>query len=129
MIRVYIEKQSNYPVRNSKLKTRLIDFLTKEGIVSDAELSVSFVGRKKMLQLSRKYLKERNDVHDVLSFPFLEGGQDFITPPDNLIHLGDIVICFPKAIEEANKEGKLIDEKVFELVEHAALHLLGKHHD
>ena len=129
MIRVYIDKQSNYPVTSSKLKAKLIKFLTQEGIVSDAELSVSIVGRKRMLQLSQKYLKEKDSDHDVLTFPFLEGKHDFVTPPDNLIHLGDIVICYPKAIEEASRENKLIDEKVFELAVHGALHLLGKHHN
>jgi ssRNA-specific RNase YbeY (16S rRNA maturation enzyme) len=32
-------------------------------------------------------------------------------------------------VEEAVKEDKLVEDKLFELVEHGALHLLGVHHD
>ena len=43
--------------------------------------------------------------------------------------MGEIVICYPKVLEEAKLEGKLIDQKAYELVEHGALHLLGFHHE
>ncbi len=128
MIKVYVKKLSNCPVSNSKVKKTLSDFLTKNGIVSDADVSVSFVGEKKMLDLAKKYLKEKNIIHNVLSFPFKEGGT-FIEAPDDVIHLGDIVICYPKVVSESNAQGKLIDDRVLELVEHGALHLLGQHHD
>ena len=82
-----------------------------------------------MLALAKKYLHENEVLHNVLSFPFMEADETFREPPDNIIHLGDIVICYPKVVEEAGKEGKLIDEKVLELVTHGALHLLGKHHE
>lgn len=128
MIRVYISKQSNYPVNSPSLKRRLREFLHKEGIVSDADVSVSLVGEKKMRNLTKKYLGE-SMLHNVLSFPFIEDKGDFRHPPEDVIHLGDIVICYPKLVEEARKEEKLIDEKTLELAEHGALHLLGKHHD
>lgn len=43
--------------------------------------------------------------------------------------LGEIVVCFPVVLKEAKLEGKLIEEKVLELVGHSALHLLGIHHE
>lgn len=129
MIKVYVKKQGNYPVNTSKIKKALKDILQKEGIVSDADVSVSLVGEEKMLALANKYLKEEGIVHNVLSFPYVEEDRSFIYPPDNIIHLGDIIICYSKAIKEANEEGKLIDDKFIELVEHSALHLLGKHHE
>jgi len=96
--------------------------------VSKADVTVSFVGRKYMLNLVNKYLKE-NVLHDVLTFPNLEGDQGFIEPPDDIIHLGDIIICYPRVVKEASHEGKLIDDKVLELISHGALHLMGKHHE
>jgi len=140
MIRVYVKKQSSYPVSTPGLKKRLRDFLGKRGIVSDAEVSVAIVGEKKMLDLSKKYLKD-NKIHDVLSFSAEElKGQptgagrpaqpgEFTYPPDGRIQLGEIVICYPLAVEEAKAEGKRIEEKVTELVEHGALHLMGEHHE
>jgi rRNA maturation RNase YbeY len=130
MINVKIVKQSNYVINSRLLKKRLVDFLKEKGLVSDTEVNVSLVGEKKMLDLAKKYLKETGKVaHNVLSFPSVETKETFVYPADGKIRLGDIVVCFPKALEEAKKEGKLVDDKVGELVEHGALHLLGIHHD
>jgi probable rRNA maturation factor len=129
MIKVNIAKQSSFPVNTRKLKKDLRDFLEKRGIVSDTEINLSLVGEKKMLEIGKSYLKEMDKpAHNVLSFPSVETKEAFVFPPDGKIHLGEIVVCFPKAVEEAKREGKLIDEKVDELVKHGALHLLGIHH-
>ena len=126
MIKVYVVKQSNYPVSSPKIKKRLREVLKEKGIVSKTEVNVALVDEKKMKSLARKYLKE-NKVHNVLSFT-AEEAKDFKTPPDGVIRLGEIAVCFPVALQEAKKEGKLTEEKVLELVEHGAYHLLGIHH-
>lgn len=129
MIKVYVKKQSYFGVNTSNLKKKLKDFLEKEGIVSDSVVSVSIVGEKKMRELSKKFLGEQDSVHNVLSFVESEATGDFVYPPGDIIRLGEIVICYPKVVEEAQDEGKMIDKKVVELAEHGALHLLGKHHE
>jgi probable rRNA maturation factor len=126
MIKVRVKKQSNYPISSKKIREVLKDFLASHGIVSDAEVSVALVGEEKMLEIGKKFLKDK-EIHNVLSFTSDEAG--FVYPPDGKIHLGEIVVCYPKVFEEAKKEGKLIEEKVIELVSHGALHLLGIHHD
>lgn len=128
MIKVYVSKQSNYPISTARIKKQLSEFFKKEGITSSADVSVSLVGEKKMTDLAQKYLKEEDSVHNVLSFPFIED-KNFKYPPDDILHLGDIVVCYPKAAQEANQEGKLIEEKILELVSHGAMHLMGKHHE
>jgi probable rRNA maturation factor len=89
---------------------------------------VAIVGESTMKNLAKKYLGE-DIVHNVLSFPYDETKGKFVAPPDNVIHLGEIAVCYPKVTEEANIEGKLTDDKIYELIEHGALHLLGKHHE
>lgn len=128
MIKVNVKKQSNYPMSSTKIRKNLKNFLTGHGIVSDAEVSVALVGEKKMLEVGNKYLKDKF-LHNVLSFTADEVSPKFIYPPDGVIHLGEIIVCYPKAFEEAKKENKLIEEKIMELIEHGALHLLGIHHD
>lgn len=130
MIDVKVKKQSDYAVSIPKLKKRLKAFLEDKGIVSDSEVSVAIVSEKEMRKFAKRYLKEEtDDVHNVLSFPATETREKFVFPPDNKIRLGEIIVCYPKAVEEAKEEGKLAEEKVGELVEHGALHLLGEHHD
>lgn len=134
MIKVYVKKQSNYPVKAIDLKKKLSEFFKKQGIVSDAFVSVALIGEKKMHDLSKKYLKD-NSPHSVLSFSPDEAKDlsvkqnGFSYPPDEKIDLGEIVICYPVAVEEAKKEGKIINAKIEELMLHAALHLLGIHHE
>jgi len=134
MIKVSVIKQSNYPVSVTVIKKKLSAFLQKKGIVSDAEISVTIVGEKKMMNIGTKYLKDKK-LHNVLSFTpgeerFVYGkAASFAYPPDGIIHLGEIIVCYPKAVEESKGENVLIDEKVYELIEHGAMHLLGIHHE
>lgn len=128
MVKVLITKQSNYPVTVAPIKKKLADFLVKSGIVSDAEVSIALVGEAKMLELSKKYLKDKN-LHNVLSFTPSEVKGNFVYPPNDIIQLGEIVVCYPQAVKEAKEENVLIDERVYELIEHGALHLLGIHHE
>ncbi len=128
MIKVSITKQSNYPVAVASIKKKLADFLGKSGIVSDAEVSIALVGEKKMMEIVGVYLKDKK-LHNVLSFTPSEVKGQFVYPPDRTLHLGEIVVCYPEAVREAKEENVLIDERVYELIEHGAMHLMGIHHD
>lgn len=128
MIKVIVTKDVICPVSVVKIKKELIKLLESEGIRSDALVEVAIVGEAKMNSLGRKYLKDKK-LHNVLSFPWSEAKVTFATPPDGLIRLGEIVVCASVAKKEASDEGVLLEEKVIELVNHGALHLLGKHHD
>jgi len=76
------------------------------------DLSVAFVGDKKIKELNKNYRKI-NEVTDVLSFP---GEEKF---------LGEIIIDYNQVKRQAGKFGnKPKDELIFILV-HGLLHLLG----
>lgn len=126
MVKVNVSKQSNYPISGVKVRKFLQTFFKNHGIVSDAECNVSLVGEAKMKALGKKYYKKDNRIHNV--FSFVESEVPNFKHIDNIMRLGEIVVCFPIVLDEAKKENKLIEEKVLELVEHSALHLLGIHH-
>jgi ssRNA-specific RNase YbeY (16S rRNA maturation enzyme) len=63
-----------------------------------------------------------------LSFVTGEIKGEFVYPPNGVIQLGDIVVCYPLAVAEAIEENVLVDERVYELIEHGAMHLMGIHH-
>lgn len=127
MVKVSIVKQGNYPVKVPSIKKKLASFFESHGIVSKAEVSVAIVGEAKMMDLVDKYLKD-GKLHNVLSFTPDEIKGAFVFPPDGVVYLGEIVVCFPVALKEAMRENVLIDQKVYELIEHGGLHLLGIHH-
>lgn len=128
MLKVNITKQGNYPISTLLIRKKLKEFFARSGVVSDAEVSVAIVGEKKMQTVGKKYLGD-NEIHDVLSFTPDESKETFIYPPDGVIHLGEIIVCFPRIFDEAVKEGRAIEDKVYELIEHGANHLLGVHHE
>lgn len=128
MIKINVTKQSNYPVSGIKVRKFLQDFFKKNGIVSNAIAHVSFVGEAKMKELGKKYYKKDTKIHNVFSFVASEV-KGFKTVQGSEMDLGEIVVCFPVLLKEAKLEGKLIETKVLELVEHSALHLLGIHHE
>ncbi len=132
MIDITVTKQSNYPVSAAKIKKRIKDTLKAHGIVSDFELSVAIVGDAKMDELVRAHYKDDPQMlydHPILTFPDNEIPGKFEFPPDDLNHLGEIIISYPSAAAEANQSGRLIDDVICELAEHGSLHLLGVHHD
>lgn len=129
MLKVNVKKQSNYPIKVTAIKKELKDFLESKGLVSDFSVNVSIVGEKAMKDMSRKFLGEKDLLHSVLSFPESEVRGDFEYPSNTPLCLGEIVVCYPEAVEEAKSERKLVEPKIIELVKHGAAHLLGEHHE
>jgi probable rRNA maturation factor len=60
---------------------------------------------------------------DVLSFP-----ADEMDPDTGLLYLGDIVLSYPRALEQADAAGETITAELQLLVVHGTLHLLGFDH-
>jgi len=132
MNRIFIKAESRYPVERKKLRSLANKVLSEHGISNDAELGISFVGDRKMKLLNKKYRKLTKTT-DVLSFPLFNGkvGQKraFVDPPGQNLQLGDIVISYPQARQQAMERNLTVDEEINILVEHGVLHLLGIHHE
>jgi probable rRNA maturation factor len=93
---------------------------------SDARLTLHLVSDETIRALNRDH--RGNDTHtDVLSFPL--SGADFVLPPGEPVHLGDVVVSFPRAVEQASAYGHSLDRELAYLVAHGVLHLLGYDHE
>jgi probable rRNA maturation factor len=128
MFEITVNCQSRYPVGRKFIISEVEKLLGAKGLKENAAVSIYVCGRRKVRELSRRYLKALED-HEVLSFPYAEAKKGFVDYPDGLFHLGDVIICFPLARELAMEENKLIDQVLAELACHGVLHLLGEHHD
>ncbi|RJR29847.1 rRNA maturation RNase YbeY [Candidatus Microgenomates bacterium] len=132
MISVSVYKQSNYSVSVKKIKEAVVSVVSANGVVSNCDVSVAIVGEKYIVHLAKKYMNDSDKEareHPVLSFPVSELEGPFVFPPDGNLQLGEIIVSYPKAVDDAKKSGKLIDDVVCELARHGALHLMGIHHD
>jgi len=130
MITVFIRTESRYPVSRKEITQQVRNFL-KDKIESEADVSITIVGDRKMRELNRTYRK-KDYATDVLSFPLydpsLPESTPFVGPPDDVLHLGDIVVSYPQAVKEAEEENKMVDDVITFLILHGLNHLLGIHH-
>jgi len=71
------------------------------------------------------------DAHtDVLSFPLIDrSGERFVVPPHQPTSLGDVVVSYPRALEQAVEFGHSTDREIGYLVAHGVLHVLGYNHE
>jgi probable rRNA maturation factor len=89
----------------------------------DSELSILFVGNKKMQELNSAF-RSINKTTDVLSF---EAGLPIKGDAGNI--LGDIVINIYRAASQAEAAGMGLYEEITRLLIHGILHLLGYEHE
>lgn len=124
-ISVPIFIESRYKVSRKRIKATVQKVLERQHVEGPLEVSVAIIGTRKMRALNKKY-RNIDSSTNVLSFSQTEG--DLTTQPPDKLYLGDIVLCYPKVIEECARDNMLIDDRVDELVDHSLMHLLGFHH-
>ena len=54
---------------------------------------------------------------------------DFVVPADQPANLGDVVVSYPRAVEQALEFGHSTDREIGYLVAHGVLHVLGYDHE
>jgi probable rRNA maturation factor len=130
MIDVLIRTESHYPVDRKKITDAIVGTLIRK-LKRKTEVSVTVIGDRRMRQLNKHY-RGVDATTDVLSFPLNDPADKpdapFVETPDGVLRLGDIVISFPQAVEEAARDNKLVDDQIVTLVLHGLDHLLGIHH-
>ena len=94
--------------------------------VGDCQLSVAVTTDAEIHALNRQYAGEDRPT-DVLAFS-QEEGEAFIAAPDELRHLGDVVISVETAERQASEAGHDLDAEMAHLLAHGVLHLLGYDH-
>lgn len=107
-----------------KYLDKVIKRTLKHEFVDKACFSLVFVGLEEIEKLNREY-RGIDKVTDVISFA-LEDSRDNIT--GGIRVLGDIYICIPKCIEQANAYKHSVKRELAFLTVHGLLHLLGYDH-
>ena len=107
--------------------------LSAQGVDPRTELGLVIVGQERMCQLNFSYLG-RDEPTDVLAFAMLpeQVGRDlapFVVPPDGIKHLGEVIICYPQTVIQAEEHQHSVERELAILIIHGVLHLLGYEHD
>lgn len=96
--------------------------LSQEEAPETSELSI-VVGDDEMLRTLNLQYRGIDSPTDVLSFPSVE-----TDPESGNLYLGDIILSYPRASEQAGAGGHPVKAELQLLVIHGVLHLLGYDH-
>lgn len=130
MITINILADAKFPFDRTLLREHLTAVLARHRLTDNVEVEVQVVGKRKMTQLHVDFMQLPGPT-DVLSFPLNDPSDErpFLSSPDGVLRLGDIVVCYPVAVEEALEKQIKVDEQIKFLAEHGLMHLLGFHHE
>ena len=94
---------------------------------SSRQLNVVLTTDQDIADLNEQY-RNKTGATNVLSFPFNDDDNSFlgsIAPPT----LGDVIISYDRAVEEARQSGCTNEQRLDWLMVHGVLHLLGYDHE
>ena len=111
---------SEYDKYFKRILKETVNYLKLEDNIS---LSVSFVSENLIKRYNNDY-RNINKITDVISFAMEDSeGYEYDSR-----ELGDILICYKRAIKQANEYGHSLKREICFLFTHGLLHLLGYDH-
>ncbi len=112
--------QDDFNAIFKKIKTLL-------AITEPLELSLIIVDAQEQLELNRKY-RNKDYVADVITFALEEENKIDLFQLTGLRSLGDIFICYKKALAQAAEYNHSLRREFAFLFTHGMLHILGYDH-
>ena len=122
MILITVHEKFREAINDQVLTSAAEAALHAADIQDSPSLSIRITDDDEIRSLNDQY-RGIDKATDVLSF-----SADFTDPDIESRYLGDIVISFLQAEEQAAKRGHLVDEELQLLVIHGILHLMGFDH-
>lgn len=134
-MQVYLEDEQGFFEKNPEILQDVYKVmelcLGEEKVPYDVEISLTIVDHLEIQEINKTY-RQIDSVTDVLSFPQIEpsanGSIEWKEISKHQTMLGDIILCYEKAIEQAKEYGHTLKREVCFLVAHSMLHLLGYDH-
>jgi len=96
-----------------RIAKKTLDYLN----VKEANISIAIIGANEIKEANKSY-RGKNKVTDVLSFIYEKNPLE-----------GEILICYDKIKEQAEKMGHSLEEELKILLVHSLVHLAGYDHE
>lgn len=129
-ITIQIDKHLKINIKAKWFREIILSIINLLYIKELIELSLFITTDDIISQINQQY-RDKKGSTDVISFnmPVDENGNcKFILPPDNTLHLGEIVISYPQAAKQAEDQAIKIEAELTSLIIHGMLHLMGYDH-
>ena len=124
MINLLISDPYLEMVDSDKLEHAALAALHQHGETGEMDLSLVIEDDARLHQLNQEFLGIDAPT-DVLSFP---SGEEEVDPETGRFYLGDVIISYPRALEQSAAAGHAVMDELRLLVVHGVLHLLGHDH-
>jgi probable rRNA maturation factor len=130
-IGIHIERRFQSHIDEEWVRNRAREVIEAESITPPYEMSLVFTDSETVQRLNRDYrgVDESTDVLAFYMLPQHGADADFVSPPDDITHLGEVIISYPKAVEQAKEQGHSTEQELTLLIIHGILHLLGYDHE
>jgi len=130
-IGIHVEEKFQGLVDGGWVKKIVQQVLKAEGVATPYEVSLVFTDSETVKQLNRDYrgVDEPTDVLAFYMLPQKEADDSFALPPDGVTRLGEVIISYPQAAEQAREQGHSPEKELALLVIHGILHLTGYDHE
>lgn len=132
-ITVSVDKEFKNYLNKSWLRKIFRAALKAVNVPPQTEANLLITGAETIRRLNREY-RGKDEATDVLAFSMLDqplqGDKSFfVSPPDGVLHLGEIIISYPQAVKQATEQGHSLEQELIVLIVHGLLHLLGYDHE
>ena len=130
-------------IRVPELRRIASGVLDAENVARDVEVEVVLADSATVRELNRLY-RGRDEPTDVLSFATADYGEVeatfvddeprsetpvFVEAPDEAPSLGEVIVCLPVAVAQAEARGHPVAGEIAHLLVHGLLHLGGHDHE
>lgn len=122
---IEIQNDDGYAVDEARLAGAVETVLRAHGLTGERAVTIVFTSDDDVAALNRQF-RGVDAPTDVLSFP---ADAPPVEIPGEPVYLGDLVIAYPYASAQAEREGHGLSDSLTLLVVHGTLHLLGYDHD
>ena len=133
-INILIDENFTEQIDISWLQGVAAKVLVAQGAGSNTELGLVIVSQERIRELNASYLGKDLPT-DVIAFSMLSepsgvessntDSPPFVTPPDGISHVGEVIISYPQAVLQAEEQHHSVQKEVTILVIHGILHLFG----
>jgi probable rRNA maturation factor len=127
-VSILIEPPFRGCLDRAALRRLAVRVLKSEGVAPPAEVGLVVTDDETVRDLNRRY-RSLDEPTDVLAFGHEATSEPFITPPDGVRRLGEVILSYPTAERQAVQAGHSVQQEAAHLTVHGILHLLGYDHE
>lgn len=126
-LRFHVRRKSGARPNRRALRAVCEAALAGEGVSGPLLLTITLTDDAEIQAINTRY-RGIDRPTDVLSFPLMDESA-FALPPGQPRELGDVIVSYPRAVQQAEEYGHSVERELAYLVVHGLLHILGHDHE